>query len=119
MVSKQYFILKKNNLYKLILSLNCLKTLTLKVCLKKTLFSIPIFFNSDYSWEYEGYKYVFNESTPESTYEDAEKICKSQNGELPYFESEKEDIKKLVMILSFYSRSCILLKKQQSLLSRI
>ena len=51
---------------------------------------------SEYSWEYEGYKYIFKEATLKSSYEDAEEFCKSQGGELPDFEPERTEFKKSV-----------------------
>jgi len=45
---------------------------------------------TDYSWEFEGYKYKWDEAThPKSSYKDAVEFCESLGGELPYFEAEK------------------------------
>ena len=52
---------------------------------------------TEYSWEFEGYKYSWKEATSiKSSYKDSVEFCKSQGGELPYFEAEKESIKKSV-----------------------
>jgi len=54
---------------------------------------------TEYSWEYEGYKYIFKEATLKSSYKDAEEYCKSQGGELPVFEPEREKRKHVVYFL--------------------
>ena len=54
---------------------------------------------AEYSWEYNGYKYTFKETAVKSSFYKAEEFCKSQGGELPFFEYEKHEVKKSVLVL--------------------
>ena len=54
---------------------------------------------AEYSWEYNGYKYTFKEAAVKSSFYKAEEFCKSQGGEIPFFEYEKHEVKKSVLVL--------------------
>jgi len=50
---------------------------------------------TEYSWEYNGYKYTFKEAAVKSSFYKAEEFCKSQGGELPFFDHEKHEVTKV------------------------
>ena len=57
---------------------------------------------AEYSWEYNGYKYTFKEAAVKSSFYKAEEFCKSQGGELPFFDYEKQEVTKSVLVLTTF-----------------
>jgi len=55
---------------------------------------------TDYSWEFEGYKYTFKENNQKS-YEEAKEFCKSQGGYILNFIKTKFDLRKVKLIESY------------------